>query len=58
MISAWHLLWIIPLSAYAGMFITSLCVMARRDEEVEPPPTWTYKKTNKVTYHIDTKEAQ
>lgn len=30
MISAWHLVWIIPLSALAGLFSAVLCVAASR----------------------------
>ena len=30
MISAWHLVWIIPLSALAGVLFTALCVAASR----------------------------
>lgn len=33
MISAWHLLWIIPLSASLGMLVTALCVAAKDNKE-------------------------
>ena len=33
MISVWHLLWIVPLSASAGLFMAALCVVAKRGDE-------------------------
>ena len=33
MISAWHLLWIVPLSASAGLFMAALCVVAKKGGE-------------------------
>ena len=32
MISAWHLLWIIPLSMMAGMFYMALVAVSNREE--------------------------
>lgn len=33
MISAWNLLWIIPISASAGMFMTAMCVVAKKGDK-------------------------
>jgi hypothetical protein len=33
MISAWHLLWIIPLSASLGFFVAAICVAAKDNKE-------------------------
>ena len=33
MISAWHLLWIVPVSASAGLFMTALCEVAKKGDE-------------------------
>ena len=33
MISAWHLLWIIPLSGLAGVFVTVLIYINPREDE-------------------------
>ena len=36
MISAWHLLWIVPLAAHFGLFIAALLAAAKRaDKEIE-----------------------
>ena len=32
MISAWHLLWIVPLSCTAGIFIAAIMAAAGRDD--------------------------
>lgn len=32
MMSIWHLLWIVPLSAGLGLFVTALAVAAGNDE--------------------------
>lgn len=39
MISAWHLLWIVPLSASFGCIIAALMVAASTCEEVHPDLT-------------------
>lgn len=35
MISAWHLIWIIPLSVGVGMFYTALAVTTGRSDKTE-----------------------
>ena len=41
MISAWHLLWIVPLSASIGLVTAALCVASGRGE---PQPYCRYNK--------------
>jgi hypothetical protein len=41
MISIWHLLWIVPLSAMSGFLTASLCAIAAQntqDEPINKPP--------------------
>ena len=47
MISAWHLLWIIPLSAMAGLFAAALCVASGRAESM------TYSRYDKIDCSYD-----
>ena len=33
MINSWHLLWIIPLSAFFGMMVISMCMVSKEQDE-------------------------
>ena len=35
MISAFHLLWIVPISAFAGYFVAALCAISSRSDSRE-----------------------
>ncbi len=34
MISVWHLLWIVPVSVWFGVFLAALCAVNEREDEI------------------------